>query len=112
MGSSPHWLSATSPTTPKSPESATVLSLPATLTHDQAIETAHGLKVQVASTANAVVLDASALRQFDSSALAVMLACRREAMAAGKTFAVQGLPARLAQLAGLYGVAELVPAAA
>ncbi len=56
-----------------------------------------------------LVIDASALTQFDSSALAVMLACRREAIALGKTFAVQGLPDKLAQLAGLYGVAELIP---
>ena len=88
-----------------------MLNLPATLTHDQALETALGLQSQVASQAQAVVLDASALTQFDSSALAVVLACRRAAMASGKTFAVQCLPARLVQLAALYGVAELVPAA-
>lgn len=89
-----------------------MLTLPATLTHDQASETARGLQSQVASQTEAVVLDASALTQFDSSALAVVLACRREAMTAGKTFVVLGLPARLAQLASLYGVAELVVAAA
>ena len=57
-----------------------------------------------------VVLDASALTEFDSSALAVLLECRREALAAGKGFSVRGLPARLRQLAGRYGVAELSPA--
>ena len=88
-----------------------MLTLPAVVTHAQALETARGLKAQVAAEAAGVVLDASALTQFDSSALAVMLACRRAAMAAGKTFTVQGLPARLGQLAGLYGVAELVPSA-
>lgn len=89
-----------------------MLTLPAVVTHAQALETAHGLTRQVAAQPAGVVLDASALTQFDSSALAVMLACRRQAMAAGKTFAVHGLPARLGQLAGLYGVAELIPAAA
>jgi phospholipid transport system transporter-binding protein len=59
-----------------------------------------------------VVVDASALTEFDSSALAVLLECRREALAAGKGFTVTGLPVRLRQLAGLYGVAELVPATA
>jgi phospholipid transport system transporter-binding protein len=88
-----------------------VLSLPAVVTHAQALETARGLKVQVATQATAVVMDAGALTQFDSSALAVILACRREALANGKSFAVQGLPAKLSQLAGLYGVAELVPKA-
>jgi phospholipid transport system transporter-binding protein len=88
-----------------------VLTLPAVVTHAQALETARGLKAQVTAEVASVVLDASALTQFDSSALAAMLACRREALAAGKSFAVQGLPARLSQLADLYGVAELVPAA-
>jgi phospholipid transport system transporter-binding protein len=63
----------------------------------------------VVTYVQAVVLDASGLTQFDSSALAVMLACRREAMADSKSFAVKGLPLKLAQLAGLYGVAELIP---
>ena len=88
-----------------------MLTLPAVVTHAQALETTLGLKAQVASQAADVVLDAAALMQFDSSVLAVMLACRRAALAAGKTFAVHGLPARLGQLAGLYGVADLIPAA-
>lgn len=88
-----------------------MLTLPAAVTLSQALETARGLKTQLANQATNVVLDASALMQFDSSTLAVMLACRREALAVGKSFAVQGLPPRLAQLAGLYGVAELLPPA-
>lgn len=88
-----------------------MLTLPAVVTHDLALDAARSLKALVANQPAEVVLDASALKQFDSSALAVMLACRREAMASGKAFAVQGLPASLAQLAGLYGVAELIPAA-
>ena len=88
-----------------------MLTLPAVVTLDQALDAARSLRASVAKHTADVVLDASALKQFDSSALAVMLACRREAMASGKAFAVQGLPASLAQLAGLYGVAELIPAA-
>ena len=57
------------------------------------------------------VADATALRHFDSSALAVLLECRREALAMGKTFAVSQLHPRLRDLAGLYGVSELLPAA-
>ena len=89
-----------------------VLTLPAVITHDQALETARGLNAQVVDQAAGVVIDASALTQFDSSALAVLLACRRAAMAAGKSFVVYGLPATLGQLAGLYGVAELIPVTA
>jgi phospholipid transport system transporter-binding protein len=58
------------------------------------------------------VADASALQHFDSSALAVLLECRREALALGKSFAVSRLPERLRELAALYGVAELLPVAA
>ena len=89
-----------------------MLSFPAVLTQVQALETARMIHEQVLAQGDTVVLDASALTQFDSSALAVMLACRRDALAAGKAFAVQGLPPKLGQLASLYGVSELIPAAA
>ncbi|MDR2128306.1 MAG: STAS domain-containing protein [Burkholderiaceae bacterium] len=56
-----------------------------------------------------IVVDASALEKFDSSALAVLLECRRDGLAVGKTFAVQGMPPRLRDLAILYGVASLLP---
>ena len=57
-----------------------------------------------------VLLDASGLERFDSSALAVLLACRREALALGRTLQVQGLSERLRELAKLYGVLDLLPA--
>lgn len=90
-----------------------MLKLPAVLTHELAAQFAPGLAELVQTQpAQQVVVDASTLLTFDSSALAVLLACRREALATGKDFSVHALPARLRQLAGLYGVAELVPAAA
>jgi phospholipid transport system transporter-binding protein len=88
-----------------------MLVLPPVLTHEVAAGFAKGLKLAVQSQPAAVVADAGQLREFDSSALAVLLECRREAMSAGKTFAVQGLPTRLRKLASLYGVEALVPAA-
>ncbi len=57
------------------------------------------------------VADASGLHSFDSSAIAVLLECRREAQLQGKSFSVRGLSERLRSLAALYGVAELLPAA-
>ena len=86
-----------------------MLALPSELTHEVAAGFALDLKRQVQLQPAVVVADASALQKFDSSALAVLLACRREALAADKTFSVQGLPPRLLQLATLYGVAELIP---
>jgi phospholipid transport system transporter-binding protein len=56
-----------------------------------------------------VVVDATGLSRFDSAALAVLLEFRRETLALGKRFSVRGLPARLGDLATLYGIAELLP---
>jgi phospholipid transport system transporter-binding protein len=90
-----------------------MLVLPATLTHAEATPSLRMLMQGLRSLPEGtVVVDASALARFDSSALAVLLECRREAMAMGRAFAVRGLPARLAALAGLYGVGELLPAPA
>ena len=93
-----------------------MLVLPAELTQRQAAACsrmlAQGLRSQAAGPQPAVLADATALERFDSSALAVLLECRREALAQGKGFAVKGLPPRLRELAGLYGVAELLPPAA
>lgn len=58
-----------------------------------------------------VVVDATGLSRFDSAALAVLLELRRETLAQGKRFSVRGLPARLGDLATLYGIFELLPAA-
>ena len=87
-----------------------MLSLPPVLTHAQAGEFSRSLRAKVAAEPAPLVLEAGALKEFDSSALAVVLACRREALSAGKTFSVRDLPVRLRQLAGLYGVAELIQA--
>ncbi len=88
-----------------------MLVLPARLTHEQAgpcIQMlAQALRAQSGST---VVADAGPLERFDSSALAVLLECRREALAQGKSFSVARVPPRLRELATLYGVGELLPA--
>jgi phospholipid transport system transporter-binding protein len=81
------------------------------LTHALAAKFAVGLKQAVQSEPAEVTVDANALKQFDSSALAVLLECRRQALAVDKVFSVQGAPARLLELAGLYGVAALIPSA-
>ena len=54
-------------------------------------------------------MDASALNDFDSSALAVLLECRRRAQAAGRPFRVDGAPLKLVELARLYGVDAALP---
>ena len=89
-----------------------MLVLPSKLTHDQAAACADALRRGLAGQGDgATVVDASALTQFDSSALAVLLECRREATGLGRSFSVKGLPPRLRELASLYGVAGLLHAA-
>ena len=85
------------------------LRLPRSLTHDVAssITSAAAQSLQP-SGGGPMTVDASDLAQFDSSALAVLLDCRRQALAAGQSFTVTGAPQRLVQLATLYGVAELI----
>jgi phospholipid transport system transporter-binding protein len=88
-----------------------MLVLPAELTHAQASALLQQLGQQLqALTDSAVAVDASALERFDSSVLALLLQLRRDALALRKTFSVKGLPPRLRDLAGLYGVAELLTA--
>lgn len=90
---------------------ASVLNLPAVLTHAVASDFTIAMAKDVTGGHGEIVVDASALKQFDSSALAVLLECRRLALAAGRDFSVWNAPARLLQLANVYGVEELIPAA-
>lgn len=53
--------------------------------------------------------DLSAVRQVDSSAVALLLAWQREAQARGARLALFNVPAGLVSLAKLYGVDEFVP---
>jgi phospholipid transport system transporter-binding protein len=54
------------------------------------------------------VLDAQALQEFDSSALAVLLELRRACLRLGKQLTIEGAPERLMHLASLYGVRALL----
>ena len=81
-----------------------MFALPAALTHAQA----KGLLPALPATANWQV-DAGALRDFDSSALAVLLHWQRQAGAAGQTLKIVNAPARLLELAQIYGVQKALP---
>lgn len=54
-----------------------------------------------------VRVDAQALRELDTSAIAVLLQCRREVQSRGLAFSLDGTPPKLAALMTLYGVGEL-----
>jgi phospholipid transport system transporter-binding protein len=63
------------------------------------IRNSHDLEVEI---------QAGQLTDFDSSALAVLLGCRREAESLSKTLKFKQFPAKLRELALLYGVSELL----
>jgi len=77
------------------------------LTHAQASASAQALVTAVKAQPQ-LMIDASALQQFDSSALAVLLAGMREAQALGGQLQVQGLPARARSLVQVYGLTEVL----
>jgi len=86
-----------------------LVSLPERLTLQEAVPALERLgqllKTQSGPT---VSLNASALKVFDSSAVAVLLELRRTLLTQGKTLAVVEWPERLRDLVRLYGVSELL----
>jgi phospholipid transport system transporter-binding protein len=87
-----------------------VLRLPSELTHSQANALLAQLRagLEAAPAGEPVVVDASALERFDSSALAVLLELRRIAQRSQKTLQVQAQPPHLSDLAKLYGIETLL----
>ena len=86
-----------------------MLLLPSTITLRESRDTLRMLSQALQGEPDSgVVIDASPLQQFDTSALAVLLECQRLAQAWGKGFSVRQAPPKLAALAKLYGVDQLL----
>jgi phospholipid transport system transporter-binding protein len=86
------------------------IALPPTLTMPQARAVSAALAQALAGVERGAraVVDASALRELDTAALAVLLQAQREANARGVLLAVEGAPPQLRQIAALYGVESLL----
>jgi phospholipid transport system transporter-binding protein len=86
-----------------------MLVLPATLTMTEARDALAMLEQALRRESEPdILIDASSLQQFDTAALAVLLECQRLAHAWGKGLAIRQTPAKLAALAKLYGVNEVM----
>lgn len=85
-------------------------SLPATLTLAQARQTLQALQAGLDGGARGGVfeVDARAMAEFDTSALAVLLELSRVAQARGLALSIVQAPPKLHQLAQLYGVQALL----
>ena len=81
--------------------------LPVSLRHEAAMSWLAGLDPHMLSQ-SAVVLDASQLSSFDSSALACCLEVHRRVQAAGGKLVLQGMPKPLQRLSQVYGLSELL----
>ena len=85
--------------------------LPERLTLHEAVRVLDGLNQALAKQPGShVVLDASGLSVFDTSAVAVLLALRRNLLTHGKRLSVDHWPQRLSDLVKLYGVSDLLVA--
>lgn len=90
-----------------------MLTLPQVLTQAQALEVLSQFQVVLAQVRRnadeVVVVDGSALERFDSSVLALLLACQRLASVAKLKIVLRGMPLKVLELARLYGVEAVLP---
>lgn len=84
-----------------------MFALPSTFNHAQATPS---MGLQAAVQAAHWQIDCAALTSFDSSALAFLLDMQRAANKNNAVLTVHNAPARLTQLATLYGVNDLIAA--
>mgnify|MGYP003334420627 FL=1 len=83
------------------------IALPQTLRQPQVMTWLAGLRLPAAA-GQALVIDASPLISFDSSALACLIEVRRRVEALGGRMEIRGLSDRLQRLAQVYGLADLL----
>ncbi len=89
-----------------------IIPLPTALTMPQASQALAALRDTLRAQVGPVVeLDAAGLQELDTSAIAVLLQCRREVQSRGWQLVVRGVPPKLTALMALYGVSELFAAA-
>lgn len=88
-------------------------ALPASLTLKDSQAVLESLRQSFAAdTGDTWRIDAAAVAQLDTSALAVLLECARIAVDAKRKFEILNAPPRMADLAHLYGVDGLLGVAA
>ncbi len=90
-------------------DTGTLTALPASLTLKDAQAVLETLRQSFAAESGDVWrIDAGSVTQLDTSALAVLLECSRMAAAARRKLQIVNAPARMSDLAHLYGVDGLL----
>ncbi|TDM08555.1 MAG: anti-anti-sigma factor [Ideonella sp. MAG2] len=86
-----------------------MIALPSHLTLREASAVLRTVLPSIAeATDHTITVDAAALTHIDSAALAVLLECKRQAQAHQRELVVVNVPARLQELAKLYGVNDML----
>lgn len=86
-----------------------MIALPSHLTLREATTVLRSVLPSIAEAAEpTVTVDAAALTHIDSAALAVLLECKRHAQSHQRDLVVVNVPARLQELAKLYGVEDML----
>jgi len=79
--------------------------LPQTVTQENALQLQ---KEGLLNTATLKTIDCSALKDFDSTVLTVLLAWQKQLRADGQSLSIQSPPEKLKVLANVYGVSALL----
>jgi phospholipid transport system transporter-binding protein len=85
-----------------------MVALPSAVTLAQATTVLRAIEAEVPRAEGELLVDARALQSCDSSALALLLEAHRLAQARGLPLRLLEPPAKLAALAALYGVDDLL----
>jgi phospholipid transport system transporter-binding protein len=80
-------------------------SLPTTVTQENVLQLE---KEGLFNLANLRTIDCSALRDFDSTVLTVLLAWQKKLKADGQSLSIEHAPEKLKVLASVYGVSALL----
>ena len=81
------------------------LFLPKTVTQENALQLE---KEGLLNSVSLKTVDCSALNDFDSTVLTVLLAWQKKLQADGRSISIEHAPEKLKVLAGLYGVSALL----
>ena len=79
--------------------------LPKKVTQETALQLQ---KEGLLNSPNLQLIDCSALNDFDSTVLTVLLAWQKKLLSEGKSISIEHVPEKLKVLAGVYGVAALL----
>ncbi len=93
---------------PALPASLTIAVLGVPGAEEAAVQALLAEATADAAAGERILVDASALTDFDSSAIALLLQAQRQAQALGRSLTVTAPPRAMVELATLYGVAELL----